>query len=430
MSKSGALAVLCSVVLCVPPPHLLAWTQSPAPPSAQPSQSQHTLSADQLDSLVAPLALYPDPLLSQVLVASTYPLEIVQAEQWLTQNKSLTGKALADAAAKQSWDASVQALVMFPDLLKQFSQDINWVSDLGNAFLADENQVMASIQRMRQKAEQKGMLQSNQQQTVTTTAENGQNYIVIEPAQPEVIYVPQYDPAAVWGAAAYPYPPIAYPPASNFISFGAGLALGAIWGGGGWGGWGWGMGWGGGNVTINNNFISRNNFNRANVGNGNRWVHNPSHRGNVPYKDRGTANRYGGNRGNMTPRPTPRDTQNRLGQGGANRSAPGGGAGRGNPGRGDLNRPGAGRGSQPGQGGGPARGGANRVSPGARPSQGSRPQMQSQPSRGGANRAMPSGGGVHRGGGGGYRGGGGGGGARMGGGGGGHRGGGGGGRRR
>ena len=157
---------------------------------------------------------------------------------------------------------------------------------------------------------------------MSTTSENGQNYIVIEPAQPEVIYVPQYNPEAVWGAPAYyPYPPIAYPPASNLISFGTGLALGAIWAGGGWGGYGWGMGWGGGNVVINNNFINRNNFNRVNVGNGNRWEHNPAHRGNVGYKNRDVSNRYRGNRPNAGQRPTARDTQNRLNRGSANRSA-------------------------------------------------------------------------------------------------------------
>jgi hypothetical protein len=140
-----------------------------------------------------------------VLVASTYPLEIAEAGQWLGQNSSLHGKALADAAAKQPWDASVQALVMFPDLLKRFSQDISWTSDLGNVFLAQQDGVMQAIQRMRLRAQQKGALQSNSEQTVSTTTDNGQSYIVIEPASPQVVYVPQYDPAAIWG------PPLYYP---------------------------------------------------------------------------------------------------------------------------------------------------------------------------------------------------------------------------
>jgi hypothetical protein len=183
------------VLLITPVSTSFGWAtmNEPAQSTSSQGQGQELLSADQLDSLVAPLALYPDPILSQVLVASTYPLEIVQASQWLNQNSSLSGKALADAAAQQPWDASVQALVMLPDLLHRLSKDIRWTSDVGDAFLAQEQDVMAAIQRMRQKAQQKGALQSNQQQTVNTTTANGQNYIVIEPAQPEVVYVPQYD---------------------------------------------------------------------------------------------------------------------------------------------------------------------------------------------------------------------------------------------
>src|SRR5262249_34857042 len=158
---------------------------------ANPQPSAAMLSPDQLDSLVAPIALYPDQLLSQVLVASTYPLEIVKAARWLEQHSSLSGKALADAAATQPWDASIQALVMVPDVLKRMNQNVNWTSDLGNAFLAQESGVMQAVQRMRQKAQEKGTLQSTPQQTVSTSTENGQNYIVIQPAQPEVIYVPQ-----------------------------------------------------------------------------------------------------------------------------------------------------------------------------------------------------------------------------------------------
>jgi hypothetical protein len=327
----------------------------PAQSTSSQGQGQELLSADQLDSLVAPLALYPDPILSQVLVASTYPLEIVQATQWLNQNSSLSGKALADAAAQQPWDASVQALVMLPDLLHRLSKDIRWTSDVGDAFLAQEQDVMAAIQRMRQKAQQKGALQSNQQQTVNTTTANGQNYIVIEPAQPEVVYVPQYDPAAIWGPPAYyPYPAIAYPPV---FSVGAGFALGAIWAGGGWGGWGWNCGWGRNNVTVNNNFINRNHFNRVNVANGNNWVHNPVHRGGAAYRNRDVANRYQGSAGP-----------------GANRMRPG------NPSQG----------ARPGQGT-PSRGGANRIGPG-NPSKGGGQARPNVPSQGSATRIAPGGG--------------------------------------
>ena len=149
-------------------------------------------------------SLYPDPILSQVLVASTYPLQIVQAERWLEQHSSLTGKALADATAKQPWDASVQAMVMIPEVLKRLSQNISWTSDLGNAVLAQQDGVMQAIQRMRQRAQQNGALQSTPQQTVATTTSNGQSYITIEPASPEVVYAPQYNPKWCGGRPLIP----------------------------------------------------------------------------------------------------------------------------------------------------------------------------------------------------------------------------------
>src|SRR5262249_44366659 len=146
-----------------------------------------------------------------------------------------------------------------------------------------------AVQRLRLRAKENNTLQSNPQQTVSTTSENNQTIVQIEPANPQVVYVPQYNPAAVWGPPPeyYPYPSMSYPSyggavAASAISFGLGVAVGSLWNGG-WGGWGWGPSWGGGAVVINNNFIRRNNFNRTNVGNGNRWVHNPEHRGGVPY---------------------------------------------------------------------------------------------------------------------------------------------------
>src|SRR5215472_14673454 len=154
--------------------------QMPSAAQAQPQTQTQTqtqaLTPGQLDSLVAPIALYPDPILSQVLVASTYPLEIVEAARWLGQNSNLQQKPLVDAAAKQPWDASVQALVMLPDLLNRLNQDINWTSDLGNAFLAQQQDVMEAVQRMRQRAQSKGVLQSTKEQQVTSTSQNGNTY--------------------------------------------------------------------------------------------------------------------------------------------------------------------------------------------------------------------------------------------------------------
>ena len=325
MTIKGFLAVLCVELLAAPSPYVLAEQQPPPnqqmPGGASQGPPQQILTPDQLDSLVAPIALYPDPILSQVLVASTYPLEIVEAARWLSQNSSLQGKALVDAAAKQTWDASVQALVVMPDLLKRLNQDITWTSDLGNTFLAQQEGVMEAVQRMRQKAQSAGALQSTKEQQVTTSTQGGNSYVEILPASPEVVYVPEYNPVAVWGPPVYyPYPPIYYPPvpstgaiiAASAISFGMGVAVGAIWSGG-WGGWGWGCGWGRNNVVINNNFIRSNNFNRVNVANGNNWVHNPAHRAGVPYNNRNVANQFNGARGNVTARPTAAQTQQRLG---------------------------------------------------------------------------------------------------------------------
>src|SRR5688572_9467330 len=224
-----------------------AQVAAPAPASSQaPAQESVKIPADQLDSLVAPIALYPDPLLSQTLVASTYPLEIVQLQQWLERNKGLKGKALEDAVQKQPWDPSIQAMAALPDLVKRLSDDIQWTTELGNAFLAQQSDVMNAVQRMRKKAESTGALESNEHQKVETETVNNENVIVIEQANPEVVYVPSYNPAAVYGVAAYPYPSIYYPPytggvvAASAISWGVGLAMGAAWGGG----WGWNAGWG------------------------------------------------------------------------------------------------------------------------------------------------------------------------------------------
>src|SRR5215216_5010799 len=277
-------------------------------PIPQGDEQAAKIPSDQIDSLVAPIALYPDNLLSQTLVASTYPLEIVQLQQWLEKNSNYAKdqKKLADAVQKQPWDPSIQAMAPLPDVVKRLSDDIQWTTDLGNAFLAQQTDVMDSIQRMRSKAKGTGALADNQQQNVETKIIESKEVIVIEQANPQVVYVPSYNPTVVYGAPVYPYPPIYYPPstgaviAASAISFGVGLAMGAAWGGG----WGWGCGWGGGDVNINRN----NNFNRntnisggnrvnnisGNRGGGNKWQHNPSHRGGAPYGDRNTANRFGG----------------------------------------------------------------------------------------------------------------------------------------
>src|SRR6476619_6577837 len=229
----------------------LAFVSSGSSAFAQQAQSQvmntttsdtqeaPKLSSGELDSLVAPIALYPDPLLAQTLAASTYPLEIIQLHQWLTKHPKLKEKELAAAVAKESWDPSVQAMAALPDVVKRLADDIQWTTDLGNAFLSQQSDVMDAVQRMRKKAKDKGNLKSTEQQKVETKVVENKSVIVVEQAQPQVVYVPSYDPVVVYGAPAYPYPPIYYPPAGYYaagmaISFGVGMAMGAAWGGG-WG---------------------------------------------------------------------------------------------------------------------------------------------------------------------------------------------------
>ena len=204
-------------------------------PAQEPQEAPPKIPNDQLDSLVAPIALYPDPLLTQTLVASTYPLELIQLQQWLGRNKDLKGQALTDAVSKQTWDPSIQAMAALPDVVKRLADDIQWTTDLGNTFLAQQKDVMDAIQRMRAKAKGTGALASNQQQKVETQTVESKQVIVIEQSNPQVVYVPSYNPTVVYGAPVYPSPPIYYPPstgaviAASAISFGVGLAMGAAW---------------------------------------------------------------------------------------------------------------------------------------------------------------------------------------------------------
>ena len=396
-------------------------TSAPTAAFAQQAQSQvmttttntdaeqaPTLPSGELDSLVAPIALYPDPLLAQTLAASTYPLEIIQLQQWMDRNKNLQGKALADAVAKQPWDPSVQSLVEFPDVVQRMAGNIQWTTDLGNAFLAQQSDVMDAVQSMRAKAQGTGNLKTSAQSVVKTeTVSSGKQVIEIQQANPDVVYVPSYDSTVVYGAAPveYPYYPYTYPGymPGTALAWGAGIALGAA----AWGAWGgnWGnCDWNGGNVNINNNnnFNKNNNFNRnvSRQGQGN-WQHNPQHRGNAPYGNRQTANKFGG--------------RGPGGAGGAGRPGGAGGVGgAGKPGgAGAGNRPGGGgTGARPGGGGAKNqvgnRSASSRPSSGAKKgggfSGGSGNYARASSNRGGHSMG---GGGMSRGGGGGGRGGGG-----------------------
>ena len=328
-------AAVCAALLI--PSNVVSSALAP-PQGATTTTAAAKIPRDQLDSLVAPIALYPDPLLAQVLAASTYPLEIIQLQQWLTKHPDLKGDALAAAVEKENWDPAVQGLAALPDVVKRLGDDIKWTADLGNAFLAQQSDVMDAVQRMRKKASDAGNLKTTEQQKVTTQVVETKQVIVIQQANPQVIYVPAYNPVVVYGPPIYPYPPIYYPPVGYYaagvaIGFGVGVAMGAFWGGG----WGYGPRWGYGSVHINVNNRYVNHYNRYNSYNryGNNWNHNPQHRGGAPYADRNTANRYGGTaRGDSTAtrqatarqnagasaRTQPATGANRSGSTGANRA--------------------------------------------------------------------------------------------------------------
>jgi hypothetical protein len=293
----GVVAIVCVALLAFYSPVVLAQQAEPA--TSSPEQAPK-IPNDHLDSLVAPIALYPDPLLSQVLVASTYPLEIIQLQQWLEKHKDLKDHALVAAVEKENWDPSIQGMAALPDAVKQLAENIKWTTDLGNAFLAQQSDVMDAVQRMRMKAKDAGNLKSNERMKVETKVVETKTVVVIEQANPKVVYVPSYNPVVVYGAPVYPYPAIYYPPATGAVlAFGAGIAIGAAWGGG----WGYGCGWGSSStVKVNVNNTYNYNYNKANInrpstlpagGNGN-WQHNPQHRGGAPYANRQTATQYGG----------------------------------------------------------------------------------------------------------------------------------------
>ena len=268
-----------------------------SPPAAQPGAAA---SPQQLDDLVAPIALYPDPLVAQVLAASTYPMEIAEAEQWMRDHAGWKPSKLMDRAKKENWDGSVQGLVAFPDVLARLAQDINWTTQLGNAFLAQQADVMQAVQRMRAQAQARGTLRSSPQETVSTQYENGQPVITIEPANPDDWYVPNYNPVYVWGPPVWgAYPPLLYPGVDVGLGWFPGIDVGLYfggWGGWGWGGWGWTPNWMGGGIFMDHSFFHRYGFHDFGGGGGlgrSAWMHDPGHRLGVPYANRAVAERFG-----------------------------------------------------------------------------------------------------------------------------------------
>jgi len=257
-----------------------------AAPAGQATPSGKTFSQQDMDELMAPIALYPDALLAQVLMASTYPLEVVEAARWQKTNASLKDKALESALEKQTWDPSVKALTVVPQVLTMMNEKLDWTTKLGDAFLAQQEDLLKTTQNLRKKAEEAGNLKSSKEQTVTKATENSVQVIKIEQPSPEVVHVPTYNPATVYGSWWYSYPPpyYYYPPGYAYgagLAFATGVVVGAaIWGN---------VGWGNNNVNINVN--KYNNFNKTNISNGN-FNHNAEHRKGAAYRDSGTAQKY------------------------------------------------------------------------------------------------------------------------------------------
>jgi hypothetical protein len=249
---------------------------------------QELLKPEQLDALVAPIALFPDALLANLLAASTYPLEVVQADRWLNEHNKLKGDALKTEVDKQAWDDSVKALASTAAVLSLMSDRLDWTKALGDAVLAQQADVMDAIQRLRSKAHDNQKLTSTKEQKVTVQQQDSKQVILIEPTDPDMIYVPYYDPAVVYGEWPYAaYPPYYFAaPAyigagliATGLAFGAGFALGR-----------WSNYWGGGCNWGNNNFF----INRSN-NIGNNWQHNPTHRQGVRYNNAGVQQKFGNN---------------------------------------------------------------------------------------------------------------------------------------
>lgn len=269
-----------------------------APAFCQEEQASPVFKQEELEQILAPIAIYPDSLLSQVLMASTYPLEIVQAHRWYAKNSSLTGTALATELEKQTWDPSVRSLVNFPQVLTMMSEKLDWTQKLGDAFLAQQKDVMDTVQTLREKAQAAGKLESTEDQVVTVE----QDTIVIEYANPQVVYVPTYDPVVVYGGWPYPsYPPYYYyPPGyvypAPWVTFSAGVAWGYAWGH---------CDWDDCDIDIDvdrnwdfNGKIDRDAYVEHYKNSGRfedrkgQWQHNPENRKGVAYRDQATAKRF------------------------------------------------------------------------------------------------------------------------------------------
>jgi len=278
-----AYLLLCAAIMLVP------IARQPVAQDAPAAAASAAFSQQELDELLAPIALYPDPLLAQVFMASTYPMEIVEAARWLKANPDLKDKALEDALQGQSWDPAVKAITAVPQVLTMMDEKLDWTQKLGDAFLAQQEQVMQTVQSLRGKAKDAGNLESTPEQTVKTETQGGQTVVIIESSKPDVVYVPTYNPATIYGPWWYPYPPpYYYYPPGYVLGVGLWFTTGVIVGSAIWGGCNWHR------HSVNININRYNSFNRTNIKTGD-WRHNPSHRKGVAYRDNATAQKF--NRG-------------------------------------------------------------------------------------------------------------------------------------
>lgn len=289
--------------------------------------AQSKLDRAQVDQLTAPIALYPDALLSQVLMAATYPQDVAEAAQWSKANPSLSGDAATKAVARETWDPSVQSLAAFPSVLDMMGREPKWVQSVGDAFLAQPDDVMDSVQRLRKQAQSAGSLKTTEKQKVVTETTGSTTVVKIEPASPQVVYVPSYNPTVVYGAWPYPaYPPAYYPPppGSVFatslvagIGFGLGVAaVNSMWGG---------FNWGSHDVNVNVNRYNNINVNHQITANSSHvsWQHNAANRGNVAYSNANLSSRYDQQRqAGLANRQQTSTQGQRLGAGGAGTQNP------------------------------------------------------------------------------------------------------------
>lgn len=293
----------------------VASAQNYPPPPPAGIETDAAFAQEDLDRMLAPIALYPDALLSQILMAATYPLEIVEAARWSRANPGLQGDQAVRAVAQRTWDPSVQSLVAFPQILAMMDEKIDWTERLGNAFLAQQPQVMDSVQNLRQRAYAAGTLRSDNQIRV----ESQGPAIMIAPANPQIVYVPYYDPTVVYGSWWWPAPPVYWAPWGGyhpphpgfFLSWGAGIPVisGFFFGGFDW--------WGhrAHVVNVHPYYYSRTvmTTRRTDVRNVNAapgvWQHNPAHRRGAPYRDAGVRQKYGTERAQINPRPVPPQTR-------------------------------------------------------------------------------------------------------------------------